>query len=158
MCKFRQKLKFLLYLTYMDLLVNTYGTRIRSSGERIVLFQPTTGKRKEYPARQIEKIVILRPSSLFVGAVQLAIEFNIDIVYLGSFGKPIGRIFPSSPKGISELRRAQLATAGSHEAFKIAKKFVLGKARNQIDYLKELQKNIGGNLTVEIAQAEGLLQ
>lgn len=57
----------------MDLLVNTYGTRIRSRGERIVLAFPD-GKKHEYPARRIEKIIILRPSSISTGAVQLALE------------------------------------------------------------------------------------
>ena len=90
----------------MDLLINAYGTRIRSRGERIVLAFPG-GKKQEYPARRIEKIIILRPSSISTGAVQLALEHDIDIVYLGAFGKPVGRIFPSRPKGLAELRRAQ---------------------------------------------------
>lgn len=71
----------------IDLLINTFGTRIRSSGERIVLAFPHTKSKK------------------------LAIDHDIDIVYLGSFEKSVGRIFPSSPKGITHLRRAQLATA-----------------------------------------------
>lgn len=57
----------------MDLLINTFGTRIRSRGERIVLAFPD-GKKQAYPARRIEKIIILRPSSISTGAVQLALE------------------------------------------------------------------------------------
>ena len=48
----------------MDLLINTFGTRIRSTGERIVLALPgdkTKYKKKEYPVRTLEKIIILRP-------------------------------------------------------------------------------------------------
>ena len=51
----------------MDLLIDTYGTFIGSTGERIVLRLPGKGKKriaKEYPIRRINKIVILRPSSI----------------------------------------------------------------------------------------------
>jgi hypothetical protein len=44
----------------MDLLINTFGTRIRSSGERIVLALPSDKAKykmkKEYPIRALEKI------------------------------------------------------------------------------------------------------
>lgn len=119
---------------------------------------PKNGGRKEYPARRIEKIIILRPSSISTGAVQLAIEHDIDIVYLGSFGKPVGRIFPSNPKGITELRRAQLATASSHKAFELAEKLVIGKAQNQIEYLKFLQWRYANDLSQEITKAETILE
>ena len=82
----------------MDLLIDTYGTRIGSCGERIVLSFPKIKEKKEYPIRRVEKIVILRPASLTTNAVQLALEHDVDIVYLGAFGKPIGRIFSSEPR------------------------------------------------------------
>jgi CRISP-associated protein Cas1 len=141
----------------MDLLINTHGTRIRSTGKRIVLVFPHA-KKREYPARRIEKIIILRPSSISTAAVALAIEHDIDIVYLGSFGTPIGRIFPSSPRGITILRRAQLTAAGSSRSFELAKEFVRGKAQNQITYLKELQETRKKDLATEILQAETLLE
>lgn len=141
----------------MDLLINTFGTRIRSTGERIVLVFPKTNRKREYAARRVEKIIILRPSSISTGAVQLALEHDIDIVYLGSFGKPVGRIFPSHPKGITELRRAQLAAASSSTAFALARQFVRGKTANQIAYLKHLQFLTEKDLTKEITQAEALL-
>jgi CRISPR/Cas system-associated endonuclease Cas1 len=65
----------------MDLLINTYGTRIRRSGERIVLWFPRTNTKREFAARRVEKIIILRPSSISTGAVQLALDHDIDIVY-----------------------------------------------------------------------------
>ena len=42
------------------------------------------------------------------GAVRLALEAGVDIVYLNSFGTPVGRIFSSSPKGIAELAKLRL--------------------------------------------------
>lgn len=141
----------------MDLLINTYGTRIRSSGERIVLAFPKGGK-KEYPIRRLEKIIILRPSSISTGAVELALEHDVDIVYLGSFGKPVGRIFPSVPRGLTQLRRRQLEVASSFHAFELAKAFVSGKGGNQIAYLRHLERHHRISFHNEILRAETLLR
>jgi len=140
----------------MDLLINTFGTRIRSSGERIILNLPNSKKALEYPIRRIEKIVILRPSSISTNAVQLALEHDVDIVYLGSFGKPIGRIFPSNPKGLAELRRAQLEISNSSKAFDLAKAFVKGKIENQYKYLKYLEKKENKSFEKELIQIESV--
>lgn len=142
----------------MDLLINTYGTRIRSRGERIALTFPNNSETKEYPARRLEKIIILRPSSISTGAVQLALEHDIDIVYLGAFGKPVGRIFPSHPKGLAQLRRAQLAFANTPGSLSLAKRFVQGKSENQIAYLRQLQALHAADLSHEILEAETLLK
>lgn len=142
----------------MDLLINTYGTKIRSSGERIVLRFPRNPKRKEYSIHRIEKIIVLRPSSISSAAVRLAIDHNVDIVYLGSFGKPIGRIFPSTYKGLAQLRRAQLECSSSSKALYLARQFVTGKSENQIIYMKKLQDEYGRSFQKEILQSETIIE
>ncbi len=143
----------------MDLLIDTYGTFIGSTGERIALRFPKTKKRKEYPIRRLNKIVILRPSSISTHAVRLAIEHEVDIVYLGSFGKPVGRIFSSDSKGLATMRRGQLVVSSDPiRSFELAKQFVYGKCRNQITYLKFLSAKYGKDFGKEIVQAETLLQ
>ncbi len=84
----------------MDLLIDTYGTFIGATGERITLSMPgplppvpkgrtrrpkdaltnRTRIKKEYPIRRLDKIVILRPSSISMHAVELALEHEEDIV------------------------------------------------------------------------------
>lgn len=71
----------------MDLLIDTYGTYIGCTGERVVLRLPSKSRNrkritKEYPIRRLKKIVILRPSSISTHAVKLALEHEVDIVYL----------------------------------------------------------------------------
>jgi CRISPR-associated protein Cas1 len=116
---------------HMDLLINTFGTRIRSSSERIVLALPSDKAKykmkKEYPIRALEKIIILRPSSISTGAVQLALEAGVDIVYLNSFGTPVGRIFSSSPKGMAELRKAQVVFSSSPKTLEVSRTLVAAK-------------------------------
>lgn len=149
----------------MDLIIDAYGTYIGASGERIVLKLPQktakTKKRikKEYPIRRLEKIVILRPASISTNAVKLAIEHEVDIVYLGAFGKPIGRILGSDARGLATMRRAQLETStNQNRALSLAKSFVAGKCRNQIAYLRFLAAKYGKNFDKEVMQAETLLQ
>ncbi|MDE1966548.1 MAG: CRISPR-associated endonuclease Cas1 [Patescibacteria group bacterium] len=145
-------------MTTTDLLIDTYGTRIGASGERIVLSFPKTTEKKEYPIRRLGKIVILRPASLTTHAVQLALEHDVDIVYLGAFGKPVGRIFPSDPKGIASLRKAQLKVSGDRDkSFELAKAFVKGKCSNQISYARYLGYKYNKDFSTEILQAKTML-
>jgi CRISPR-associated protein Cas1 len=138
-----------------DLLIDTYGTRIGSSGERIVLSFPNTKQKKEYPIRRLDKIVVLRPASLTTNAVQLALEHDVDIVYLGAFGKPIGRIFSSEPKGLASLRKGQLEASTSPEkSFALAKAFVKGKCANQISHIRLLSYEHKQDFSKELLQAQ----
>ena len=138
----------------MDLFIDTYGTKIGSSGERIVLSFPNVKEKKEYPVRRIEKIVILRPAALTTNAVKLALENDVDIVYLGSFGKPLGRFFSSEPKGLASLRRAQLEVSTSGKGFELAKVLVKGKCINQINYLRYLGYKHKKDFSKELLQAQ----
>lgn len=141
-----------------DLLIDTYGTRIGASGERIVLSFPKVKEKREYPIRRLEKIVILRPASLSTHAVQLALEHDVDIVYLGSFGKPIGRIFSSESKGLASLRKDQLKTcADPGESFELARAFVVGKCTGQIEHIRLLSLRYGKNFSAEMLQAKDAL-
>jgi len=142
----------------MDLLIDTFGTHIGSSGERIVLSFPKIKEKKEYPVRRVDKIVILRPASLTTNAVQLALKNDVDIVYLGAFGKPIGRIFSSEPNGLASLRKAQLEFSNSLEkSFDLAKAFVRGKCTSQIAYMKNLGIEYKKDFSLELAQAQKAL-
>jgi CRISPR-associated protein Cas1 len=143
----------------MDLLIDTFGTKIGSSGERIVLTFPNIKEKKEYPVRRVSKIVILRPASLTTNAVQLALEHDVDIVYLGAFGKPIGRIFSSEPKGLASLRKAQLEISNNLEkSYDLARSFVKGKCGNQIDHLKSLNSRHKGKFSQELLQSQKTLE
>lgn len=149
----------------MDLLIDTYGTFIGCTGERLILRLPSKGKdkkkrvEKEYPIRHINKIVILRPSSISTHAVKLALEHEVDIVYLGSFGKPVGRIFSSDSRGLATTRRAQLETSSNPaKALALAKSFISGKCKNQITYMRYLMAKCGADFEKPITQAEAVFK
>jgi CRISPR-associated protein Cas1 len=135
----------------MDLIINQYGTRIKSSGERIKLVFPHQKKAPEYVARRLNKISILSPCSISSGAVQCALKHKVDIVYLSYFGKPIGRITPTCPYGQASLRRAQAQfVADPKKNLAIAKKIIFSKSHNQIQYLEFLQKKYQKDFSIQL--------
>jgi CRISPR-associated protein Cas1 len=140
----------------MDLIINEYGTKVGVSGERIVLSLPGIKEKKEYPVRRIEKIIVSTPASITTHAVKLAIEHDVDIVFLGKYGMPVGRFFSSKPKGLAALRRGQLEAATSDKAFELSKSFIKGKCANQINYMRYLSYKYKKDLGNEILQAEAV--
>lgn len=142
----------------MDLIVSQYGTRIRKPGERIVLFNPKTNKSREYPARKLAKILVLRPSSISTGAVSLALDFDIDIVFLGRYGMPVGRGFPSKGGNLTLIRQKQVEASNSVIATSLAKKFVESKGVSQLSFLRFLEKEHKMNFSTSIAKMEAYLE
>ena len=142
----------------MDLLIDTYGAKVGCSGERIVLSFPGTKLKKEYPIRRLAKIVILKPAAITTHAVKLALEHDVDIVFLGYFGKPVGRVFSSEPKGLASLRRSQLEISTSDQGFNIARLIIKRKCLNQLNYLEYLAKKYQKDFSKEILQVQTILE
>ena len=92
----------------MDLLVSAFGARIRRQHDQIVVEDVRQHTTHRYPARRLERIVIMGSSSISVDAVCLALRHKVDISYIGKFGKPEARIVPSVPTGSTKVLHAQL--------------------------------------------------
>ena len=91
------------------------------------------------------------------GAVRLALEAGVDIVYLNSFGTPVGRIFSSSPKGIADLRKAQVVFSSSPKALELSRRLVAAKGTNQVAHLRQLARQYRTSFTREIVQCETMI-
>lgn len=126
-----------------DIIINKFGVRIRKTSQRFQIFHPVTKLKQEYPAKNVAKLVILRPCSISSGAIELATENEVDIVYLGKFGKPYARVYPSRFKGPVLIRKKQGEASHSEKALTLAKQFVEGKCQNQISYLPVLSQGPG---------------
>ncbi|HLD86261.1 MAG TPA: CRISPR-associated endonuclease Cas1 [Patescibacteria group bacterium] len=117
--------------------------------ERIVIVTPPDWLGKKYPIRHLSKIIIARPASITTGAVQLALEYDVDIFYLGNFAMPYGRIYSSKPGRLSDVKRSQVKKADSAIATEIAKRFVAGKISQQSKHLQSLAERLGLNFQAE---------
>jgi len=112
----------------MDLILTTFGTYLHCSGE---MFLVKVGeKTTEHSARKVRPILITTGASLSTDAIQLAIEKNIDIVFLDKFGDPQGRVWHGRPGLIVTIQRQQLRLADTPAGFQLAQSWVVQKLDN----------------------------
>jgi CRISPR-associated protein Cas1 len=68
----------------MDLIINTFGAYLHRSGEMFVV--KVGDKVREESVRKIRSIIISEGATLSTDVIKLAIERNIDIVFLDLHG------------------------------------------------------------------------
>jgi len=122
----------------MNLILTTFGTYLHRSGEMFLV--KAEGQTREISSRKVQSIQISTGASLSTDAIQLAIEKNIDILFLDKYGNPYGRVWHGRPGSTNAIRRAQLRIADRPEGLKLALGWMLKKLDNQTDYLREARK------------------
>lgn len=70
----------------------------------------------------------------------MAIDNNIDIVFLDSHGEPYGRVWHPKLGSTTLIRRRQLEIYENNEGLELAKEWGLQKLENQIELLGRLRK------------------
>lgn len=122
----------------MELYINSFGAYVQKSGE---CFKITTdGKSFEVSCQKVSSIVISTPSSISTDAIKLAIDNNIDIVFLDSFGNPFGRVWMAKLGSTNLIRRRQLEASESEIGFNYVLSWIRNKFQNQIDFLLKLRQ------------------
>ncbi len=122
----------------MYLIIDEYGTFIGKKENRFEIKRKE--KTEEFSADLVKQIIISSASSISTGAIKLAMENGIDIVYLGKFGEPKARIYPCHLGGTTLTRKKQLEAYFSEKGLILAKKFIEAKIENQANLLKSLAK------------------
>ncbi|MEM1535510.1 MAG: CRISPR-associated endonuclease Cas1 [Candidatus Pacearchaeota archaeon] len=140
----------------MKIIINEFGSYLFKKENRFII--KTKEKKKEYSADQIEQIMITSPSSISEGAVKLAIERNIDIVYISSSGKPFARIYPCTLGGTTLTRREQAKAYFDNRGIAIVKEILKSKLKNQLFLIKRLNKTREKIFSLDIATLEENLQ
>lgn len=118
----------------MDLVLTTFGTYLHRQGEMFVV--KVREQKQEVSARKVRSIVITTGASLSTDAIQLAVEKNIDIVFLDPMGQPYGRVWHGRPGSTIEIRREQLRLADTERGLRMALGWMLRKLDNQIEFLR----------------------
>ena len=72
-------------------------------------------------------------------SIKLAMDNNIDIIFLDEFGDPFGRVWHSKLGSTTLIRRRQLEIAETEEGLKLALSWVAKKFDNQIEFLTRLR-------------------
>lgn len=124
----------------MKLVLNTPGLYICKRGE-CFLIQKSDEKDKEISAKKVEQILITTHAAISTDAIELAIENNIDIVFLKSTGQPFGRVWHSKLGSISTIRRKQLFLQDEALGLTLVKEWIGEKIVNQMEHLNKLAMN-----------------
>ena len=122
----------------MQLVINTAGTALRVKDG---LFQIAQGDRKQEVApKKVGSIWITTAVMITTDALLLAIENNIDVVFLNRFGDPFGRIWHDRPGSITTIRRCQLGLMDSPAGLDLVKEWIGAKVENQAKLLETYRK------------------
>lgn len=113
----------------MELILNTYGISLNRDNEGFVITS-ADGKQR-IPAIGIDSIQISRGAQITSDAVLLAIEREIEVMFMDNSGNPVGRIWSSKYGSISTIRKGQLNFVYSHDAVEWIKEIIRQKIENQ---------------------------
>ena len=118
----------------MNLVITTFGAYLHREGEMFVV--QIKDQKQEVSSRKVRSILITTGASLSTDALQLAIENNIDVVFIDKFGDPYGRVWHGRPGSTTAIRRAQLRLADTEAGLRLALGWMLRKLDNQMDFLR----------------------
>lgn len=123
----------------MELIINTRGAKLSKVDDR---FQVTyEGNKQEFSVKTIEKILITTSALVTTDSLKLAVENNIDVVFLEYNGEPYGRVWHSKLGSIATIRRKQLKLIENRIGVELVKSWVTQKLQNQINHLSKLKLN-----------------
>ncbi len=88
---------------------------------------------------KVESIIISNKAMISTQAISLALENNIDLVFLDKYGFPIGRVWFSKMGSTALIRRKQLEAASEDKGLKLVTDLVKQKLNNQVSFLKKLK-------------------
>jgi len=122
----------------MQLVINTYGSYLRKKGNCFLVRKED--KVFEVSVNKVDSILITTAAYISTDAIKFAVDNNIDIVFLDSYGEPYGRVWHPKLGSTTLIRRRQLELYDKEEGLNLAKKWGLQKIDNQIALLKRLKK------------------
>jgi len=120
------------YGAFLHVKDDMFEVRIKKGGEII--------KKKIAPAK-VKSILLGNGISLSTDAINLALTFNIDILFLEFDGMPYGRVWFSKPGSTTKIRKQQLMASISREGLEFVKEWLIKKISHQKEFLKKLKKH-----------------
>ncbi|MCX7732440.1 MAG: CRISPR-associated endonuclease Cas1 [candidate division WOR-3 bacterium] len=121
----------------MNLVINSWGAFLQKNGE---LFRVKTEDRVvEISAKKVSSILIATSATVTTDALKLAIDNNIDVVFIREDGEPFARIWHSRFGSTTEIRRRQIEIANTDAGLELALSWVKQKLDNQLKLLERLR-------------------
>ena len=107
----------------MNIVLNSFGASIRK--ENGVFIVSTAQAKQNIHPRDVTTISVSKGARISSDAVLLAIENEIDVLFVDGLGMPKGRVWSPKFGSISDIRRQQLEFLYSKDAVEWVKDIVL---------------------------------
>lgn len=99
-------------------------------------------EKKEFVADEVESVICTSSGvSISSSALSLAAEKNIQVVFARYSGWPYAILMPTTLTGSVRARREQFLAYNNVRGFLLARGFVIGKIKNQANFIKLMAKN-----------------
>ena len=121
----------------MQVYIHSSGTYLTQKNEIFRL--KNQDRTLDLSPRKVESFIITNQAMITTQAINLALENNIDMVFLDSYGDPTGRIWFAKMGSTALIRRKQLEFGEALEGVLIVKDLVTKKIDNQLSFLKLLK-------------------
>src|SRR3989338_7437660 len=123
----------------MQLVINSYGSYLQKNGD---CFKVKKDEQVfEVSVKKVSSIMITTAAYITTDAIKLAMDNNVDIIFLDDFGDPFGRVWHSKLGSTTLIRRRQLEMAETEEGLKLALSWIAKKLDNQIEFLTRLRES-----------------
>lgn len=113
----------------MEIVVNTQGTAIKRADNNFIV--ETIDGSQKIPAEGVTAIHLCKGTLMASDAVLLAIDHEIDVLYIGKGGDIAGRVWSPKYGSISTIRKGQLIFTQGAAAVKWIKEVLAYKVSNQ---------------------------
>lgn len=122
----------------MDIFISEFGAKVHKKGEAVAI---TTSKGEEiFSCDQISNIIIDEKVSLTSDFLELAIKNEIPIFFSDRMGNIMGKVWETKFGSTAKIRRRQLEIFHTEEGTKLAREWLLKKARKQVEHLEKISK------------------
>jgi len=109
--------------------LNTYGVSLNRDNEAFVI--SSSEGRQRIPTDDIKSIQIGKGARITSDAVMLAVENEIEVLFVDKRGQPVARVWSPKYGSISTIRKGQLNFSASHDAVIWIKDVICRKIENQ---------------------------
>ena len=113
----------------MELILNTFGVTLNRENECFVI--TSADGRQRIPPDGIKTIQVGRAAQITSDAVMLAVEHEIEVLFMDRAGTPVARVWSPKYGSISTIRKGQLNFTYTHDALVWIKEVILKKIENQ---------------------------
>ena len=122
----------------MQVYIHSSGTYLTQKNEIFRL--KNQDRTLDLSPRKVESFIITNQAMITTQAINLALENNIDMVFLDSYGDPTGRIWFAKMGSTALIRRKQLECGEGVEGLLVVKELIKKKIENQAAFLKTLKQ------------------